>query len=184
MKQTTQFSIVNNPQNNMLPVIIEDTKTRHPYVPFGVYGNDDFFAAVTSAYNVSTTNAACVEGLSDLIFGKGIYSKNEIFNETLQKILPQEETKRVAFDLKLFGNAAFQVYWNAEHTKIVKLFHIPIQNLRAEKLYGEPKIQNYFYCTDWFDQRSVKNKKKIPAFGTSKDKYEILYIKNYQPGLY
>jgi hypothetical protein len=184
MKQTANFSIVNNPQNNMLPVIIEDTKTRHPYVPFGVYGSDDFFSAVTSAYNVSTTNAACVEGLSDLIFGKGIYSKNEIFNETLQKILPQEETKRVAFDLKLFGNAAFQVYWNSEHTKIVKLFHIPIQNLRAEKLYGEPKIQNYFYCTDWFDQRAVKNKKKIPAFGTSNEKFEILYIKNYQPGLY
>jgi hypothetical protein len=64
------------------------------------------------------------------------------------------------------------------------MFHIPVQNLRAEKLFNEPKIQNYYYATDWFDQRSVKNKKRIPAFGTSNEKMEILYIKNYQPGLY
>jgi hypothetical protein len=32
--------------------------------------------------------------------------------------------------------------------------------------------------------RAVKNKKKIAAFGTSNDKMEILYIKNYTPGLY
>jgi len=183
MKQTTKFSIV-NVQNNGLPVIIEDTKTRYQWVPFGVYGHDDFFAAVTTAYNVSTTNAAAIEGIADLVYGKGIYSKDETKDSVLQRILPQEETKRVSFDLKLYGNAAFQVYWNDEHTKIIKLYHVPIQNLRAEKLYGDPKIQNYYYCVDWNDQRAVKNKRKIPAFGTSKDKFEILYIKNYCPGLY
>ena len=184
MKQTTKFSIINNAQNNMLPIITEDTKTRYQWVPFGVYGHDDFFSAITTAYNVSTTNAAAIEGIADLIFGKGVYSKNELKNEILQKILPQEELKRVAFDLKLYGNSAFQVYWNDDHTKVIKLYHVPIQNLRAEKLYGNPKIENYYYCTDWFDQRAVKNKKKIPAFGTSNDKFEILYIKNYCPGLY
>jgi hypothetical protein len=153
-------------------------------VPFGVYGQDDFFNAVISAFNVSTTNSACVEGIADLVFGKGLYSKNEAFNEVLQKLIPQEETKRVAFDLKLFGNAAFQVYWNDEHTKIIKMYHIPVQTLRAEKLYGDPKVQNYYYCTDWQDQRKIKDKKKIPAFGTSNDKMEILYVKNYFPGLY
>ena len=183
MKQTTKFSIVNI-TNNSLPIINEDTKTRYAWVPFGVYGHDDFFAAVTAAYNVSTSNAACVEGIADLIYGKGLYSKNVQFNEILQKLIPQEEIKRVAFDLKLFGNAAFQVYWNDSHTKIIKLFHVTIQNLRAEKIFDNPKIENYFYCTDWFDQRAVKNKKKLPAFETSTEKCEILYIKNYCPGLY
>ena len=177
MKKNENFSIVNI-TNNMLPIINEDTKTRYPWVPFGVYGHDDFFTAITSAYNVSTTNAACVEGLADLIFGKGIYSKNEAFNEVFQKIVPQEEVKRVSFDLKLYGNSAFQVYWNDEHTKIIKLYHIPIQNLRAEKIGRNPKVENYFYCTDWYDQRAVRNKKRIPAFGTSEEKLEILYIKN------
>jgi hypothetical protein len=183
MKEQQKFSIV-NVNNNSLPVIQEDTKTRYSWVPFGVYGHDDFFDAVTTAFNVSTTNAASIEGIADLIFGKGVYSKDEVFNETLQKMIPQEEVKRVAFDLKLFGNAAFQVYWDDTHTKIKKMYHVPVQTLRAEKIYGNPRIENYYYCTDWNDQRKVKDKKKIPAFDTSNEKMEILYIKNYCPGLY
>ena len=183
MKKETKLSIV-NVTNNQLPYITEDTKSRYTWVPFGIYGHDDFFDAVNIAYNASTTNAACVEGIADLIYGKGLYSKNEVFNETLQKIIPQEETKRVSFDLKLFGNAAYQVYWNDEHTKIVKMYHTPIQTLRAEKLYDNPKIENYFYSVDWNDQRKVRDKKKIPAFGTSNEKMEILWVKNYTPNLY
>jgi hypothetical protein len=183
MKGQQKFSIV-NVNNNSLPIIQEDTKTRYPFVPFGVYGNDDFFDAVTTAFNVSTTNAASIEGIADLIFGKGLYSKNEVFNETLQKIIPQEEVKRVSFDLKLYGNAAFQVYWDETHTKIKKMYHVPVQLLRAEKLGASPMIENYYYCTDWNDQRKVRDKKKIPAFETSNEKMEILYIKHYCPGLY
>lgn len=183
MKGNQNFSIV-NVNNNQLPIIQEDTKTRYPFVPFGVYGQDDFFDSVIAAVNVSTTNAASVEGIADLIYGKGIYSKSEAFNEILSRILPQEEIKRVAYDLKLFGNAAFQVYWDDTHTKIRKMYHIPVQTLRAEKLYDNPKIENYYYCTDWHDSRKVKDKKKIPAFETSNEKLEILYIKNYCPGLY
>jgi hypothetical protein len=183
MKQQQKFSIV-NVNNNQLPFITEDTKTRYNWIPFGVYGHDDFFDAVTITYNVSTTNSACIEGIADLIFGKGLYSKNEAYDKILQKIIPQEETKRVTFDLKLYGNAAYQVYWNDEHTKIVKMFHVPVQYLRAEKITSNPKIENYFYCTDWSDQRKIKDKKRIPAFETSNEKCEILYIKNYSPGLY
>ena len=183
MKQTQKFSIV-NVNNNQLPLITEDTKTRYNWIPFGVYGHDDFFDAVVTTFNVSTTNAACVEGISDLIYGKGLYSKNKGFNETLQKLIPQEETKRVAFDLKLFGNAAYQVYWNDDHTKIIRMYHVPVQYLRAEKIYSNPRIENYYYCVDWNDQRKVKDKKKFPAFGTSNEKMEILWIKNYTPGLY
>ena len=183
MKAKQNFAVV-NVNTNQLPIITEDTKTRYQWVPFGVYGHDDFFGAVTSAFNVSTTTSACVEGIADLIYGKGLYSKNTAFNDVLQKLIPQEETKRVSFDLKLFGNAAYQVFWNDEHTKIIKLYHIPIQTIRAEKLNNEPKVQNYYYCTDWNDQRKIKDKKKIPAFGTSNEKMEILYIKNYFPGLY
>lgn len=183
MKGQQKFSIV-NVNNNSLPIIQEDTKTRYPFVPFGVYGGDDFFDACTTAFNVSTTNAASIEGIADLIFGKGLYSKNEAFNETLQKIIPQEEVKRVSFDLKLYGNAAFQVYWNDDHTAIKKMYHVPVQLLRAEKLGASPMIENYYYCTDWNDQRKVRDKKKIPAFETSNEKMEILYIKHYCPGLY
>ena len=123
MKGKQNFAIV-NVNNNQLPIITEDTRTRYTWIPFGVYGQDDFFDAMIAAYNVSTTNAASVEGIADLIFGKGVYSKNEAFNETLQKLIPQEDLKRVTFDLKLFVNAAIQVYWDDTHTKIKKMLHL------------------------------------------------------------
>jgi len=183
MKQQEKFSII-NVNNNLLPLITEDTKTRYSWIPFGVYGHDDFFNAVTMTFNVSTTNSACIEGIADLIYGKGIYSKSPAFNDVLQKLIPQEETKRVAFDLKLYGNACYQVYWNDEHTKIIKMYHIPVQTIRAEKIGNSPRIENFYYCIDWNDQKKIKEKKKIPAFGTSNEKMELLYIKNYSPGLY
>ena len=182
-KQIQNFSVVSLAQQDV-PVITEDVKTRYNWVPFGIRMQDDFFPIVTMAFQTSTTNAACVEGVSDLIFGKGIYTKNEGFTENLAKLLPQEELKRVIFDVKLYGNGAFQVIWNDEHTKIVKFYHIPVQTLRAEKIYDTPKVENYFYCTDWYDMKKVRDKKVIPAFGTSNEKREILYIKNYTPGKY
>lgn len=183
MKVNQNFSVVNLTQQD-IPVITEDTKTRYQWVPVGIIGPDDFFQNITDAYNNSTTNAACIEGIADLMYGKGLYTKNKGFEETLGKLIPQEEIKRVAFDLKLYGNACFQVYWNDEHTKIIKMYHSPVQNFRAEKLYDNPKIENYFYCIDWSDHKAQRNKKKIPAFGTSTEKMEILWIKNYSPGKY
>lgn len=182
-KKNLNFSVVSlNHQG--IPIVTEDTKTRHDWVPFGIYMQDDFYFAITQTFSTSTTHAACIEGICDLIFGKGLYSKNEGFNTILSKLIPQEETKKVTFDLKLYGNAAYQVYWNDEHTKIIKMYHIPIQTLRAEKLYDKPKIQNYYYCIDWLDHKAQRNKKKIPAFGTSNEGMEILCIKNYTPGKY
>lgn len=183
MKEKQSFSIVNLTSQD-IPIVREDTKTRYQWVPVGIISSDDFFQNITDSYTTSTTNAACIEGIADLIFGKGLYSKDESFQSVLDKLIPQEEIKRVIFDLKLYGNGTFQVYWDDSHTKVVKFYHVPVQNIRAEKIYDNPKIENYFYCTDWNDQKAQRNKKKIPAFGTSNEKMELLYIKNYSPGKY
>jgi hypothetical protein len=183
IRKESKFSVVNL-ADNMIPTITEDTKTRYSWVPFGVFGQDDFWDSVVLAYNDSTTTSTCVDNLADLIFGKGLYTTNPDLQKGFEKIIPQQETKRVAFDLKLYGNAAYQVYWNDDHTKIVKMYHIPVQTLRAQKLYDNTMIENYYYCTDWKDQRKVKDKIEIPAFGTSNQKREILYIKDYSPNLY
>jgi hypothetical protein len=179
-RKATNLSVVNFTQQE-IPQVIEDTKTRHQYVPVGIIMPDDYFSNLTEAYMNSTTNAACVGGIADMIFGRGIYCENEEQKEAFAKMLSQEDMKRVAFDLKLYGNACFQVYWNDEHTKIIKMYHTPVQNIRAEKLTTTPKIQGYYYSTDWKDQRAVRNKLYIPAFGTSNEKMELLYIKDYSP---
>jgi hypothetical protein len=183
IKREHKFNVVNL-SDNVIPQISEDTKTRYAWVPFGVFGQDDFWDAVVLAYNDSTTTSTCINNLADLIFGKGLYTAKPELQKAYEKLIPQEELKRVAFDLKLYGNAAFQVYWNDEHTKVIKFYHVPVQTLRAEKLYDNTRIENYYYCTDWKDQRKVRDKIKLPAFGTSNEKREILYIKDYSPNLY
>jgi hypothetical protein len=174
------FKIVNLSRQD-IPEIVEDVKTRYNWVPVGIIGQDDYFPIITDSYQTSTTNAACIEGIADLIYGKGLYSENEAFNEKLKYIVGQRDIKKVAFDTKLYGNAAFQVIWNKEHTTIKKLFHIPIQHLRAEKIYDSIQIQNYYYCSDWSDHKAQRDKRKIPAFGTSQEQIEVLYIQDYTP---
>ena len=164
-----------------IPDIKEDVKTRYQWVPIGILGQDDYFPIITDAYTTSTTNAACVEGVADLIYGKGLYSKNEEFDDILQSLVSQRDIKKVTFDLKLYGNAAFQVMWNKDHTQIKKLFHTPVQNLRAEKIYDSIAVENYYYCHDWEDVKAQRDKRKIPAFGSSQEDVEILYIKDYTP---
>jgi hypothetical protein len=183
MKHEQNFSVINLTRQDV-PNIIEDTKTRYNWIPLGILGHDDYFDTITEAYNTSTTNAACIEGSADLIYGKGIVTADVAFEEDLSRLIPSEDLRKVSFDLKLYGNSAFQIFWNKEHTKIKKFYHIPVQTLRAEKLYGHTKIQNYFYCTDWNDYKKQKEKITIPAFGTSNEELEILYIKEYEPNRY
>ena len=181
MEKNTKFSVVNLTRQD-IPEIVEDIKTRYQWVPYGIIGQDDFFPIITDSYQTSTTHAACVEGIADLIYGKGLYSKDIAKDEILQKMLPHKEVKKVTFDLKLYGNAAFQVIWNNDHTQIKKMYHVPVQNLRAEKIYNSIKVENYYYCTDWSDNKAQRDKRLIPAFGTSNEQMEILYIKDYTPG--
>ena len=181
MEKNTKFSVLNLTRQD-IPEIVEDTKTRYQWVPVGIIGQDDYFPIITDSYQTSTTNAACVEGIADLIYGKGLYCKDEVKDEVLQKILPQKELKKVTFDLKLYGNAAFQVIWDNSHTSIKKMYHVPVQNLRAEKIYDTISVENYYYCTDWLDHKAQRNKRLIPAYGTSMEQMEILYIKDYTPG--
>jgi hypothetical protein len=181
MKINQNFSLYNNDSRTDVPIVREDTKTRYNWIPVGIWAQDDFFNTLTLAYNQSTTNSACVDGISDLIFGKGLCTKDTTFENDLYKLVSQSCIKKIAFDIKLYGNAAFQVVWNDEHTKIKKFYHVPIHTLRAEKLSDSPQIEAYYYCTDWEDYKKQKEKKRFSAFGTSQDKIEILYIKEYEP---
>jgi hypothetical protein len=183
MKKEQSFSVINFTREEV-PIVTEDIKTRYQWVPVGVNHHDDFFDLLTEGYNTSTTNAACVDGVADLIYGKGLVTDDTSFEETLAKLVPAEDLRRVSFDLKLYGNAAFQVMWNKEHTKVVKLYHVPVQTLRAEKILVGTKVEGYYYCTDWSDLRKQKEKLRIPTFGSSNEEREIIYIKEYEPNRY
>lgn len=183
MKDNKQFSVLNLTRQDV-PIVTEDIKTRYQWVPVGILDQDDYFGLLTEAYNTSTTNAACIDGVADLIYGKGVFTKDEEKQQELDKIIPPEDLRKVSFDLKLYGNAAFQVIWNKSHTQILRMYHMPVQNLRAKKIYDMGRIEGYYYCSDWSDVRKQKDKKYLPVFGSTNEEIEVMYVKEYEPNRY
>jgi hypothetical protein len=86
----------------------------------------------------------------------------------------------------MLGNAAFQVIYTADNSKIAEVYHMPVETLRAEKCNEEGEIEAYYYAYDWSKVRNKTQAERIPAFGygAAGDKVEILYMRPYRSGSY
>ena len=177
------LSVVNL-ANYIQPKVSEESNNgkRTPWVEYGIYTTDDFFGVITEKYETSTTNAACVDATSNLIFGKGLKSKDENVDKMIYNMLSDKDLNRVIFDLKLYGNAAFQLIYADDGSEIVEIVHVPIQTLRSGKVDMRGEIECYYYSPDWAAKKIVYEKfyayTKSPTTPTS----EIYYIKPYKPG--
>jgi len=153
------------------------------------YGADNnYFQYLIDRYNGSPTNNAAINGISQAIYGKGLNAtdSNRKPNEYAQMIalFKKGVVRKVCYDLKLMGNAAIQVIYSKDKSKIVQLEHIPIETLRAEKCDDDGNIPAYYYFEDWANIKRSDEPLRIPAFGTSKEGIEIFYVKPYRSGFY
>ena len=80
------------------------------------------------------------------------------------------------------GQCAVQVIQSKDRTKTVKIEDIPVETQRDEKGNDKGEIEAYFYHYDWAKYKKSEEIKRIPAFGTSKEGLEIMYIKPYRAG--
>lgn len=155
------------------------------------YGEDNnYFQYLIDRYNGSPTNNAVVSGVIDMIFGKGIDATDSAKNPEgylqLRKLIKDSELKKVINDYYLLGNGAFQVIYNRDKSKIVEVYHMPVECLRAEKCNEDGEVEAYYYAYDWSAVRSKKKAERIPAFGygAAEEKVEILYFRPYRSGSY
>lgn len=155
------------------------------------YGDDNnYFQYLIDRYNGSPTNNAVVSGVIDMIFGKGLDATDSGQNTEgymqLRKLIKDSELKKVINDYYLLGNGAFQVIYNRDKSKIVEVYHMPVECLRAEKCNEEGEVEAYYYAYDWSEVRSKKKADRIPAFGygEASEKVEILYFRPYRSGSY
>jgi hypothetical protein len=151
------------------------------------YGEDNnYFQYLIDRYNGSPTNNAIINGVSEMIYGKGLdaTNSNKKPNEYAQmkSLFNKDCTRKLCYDLKLMGQCAIQIIYSKDRSRIVQLEHIPIETLRAEKCNEKGEIEAYFYFSDWSKYKKGNQLKRIPAFGTSKEGLEILYIKPYRAG--
>ena len=151
------------------------------------YGEDNlYFDYLISRFLGSPTNNAIINGISEMIYGKGLdaTNSNKKPNEYAQmkSLFNNHCVRKLCYDLKLMGQCALQVIYSKDRTKIVQIEHIPIETLRAEKCDEKGEINAYYYFNDWSKYKRGNELKRIPAFGKSKEALEILYIKPYRAG--
>lgn len=153
------------------------------------YGADNnYFQFLIDRYNGSPTNNAAINGISQAIYGKGLNAtdSNKKPNEYAQMIslFRKDVVRRACYDLKLMGQAAIQVIYSKDRSKIVQLEHMPIETLRAEKCDEDGNVPAYYYFNDWANIKKTDEPLRIPAFGMSNEEIEIYYIKPYKSGFY
>lgn len=181
MNNTNTIKVVNLSGGYIQPKISENNSDKRvKWISYGIEAADDFFSTLTMRYEGSQTNQACINSLADMIYGKGMKSRTgEALSDYVYTLTTEVELRKLILDYKLYGNAAIQVTYNDDRTKIIGFFHIPVSTLRAERVDAEGNICGYYYSPDWHDKKIKPI--RIPAFGYSQDEVEIIYVKNYAP---
>ena len=153
------------------------------------YGSDNsYFQFLIDRFNGSPTNNAAITGISQAIYGKGLNATDSSRrpNEYAQMVslFKKDDVRKLCYDLKLMGQCAMQVIYTKDRKKIAKVEHFPIETLRAERANKDGEIEAYYYFADWPNIKKSDTPLRIPAFGTSKESIEILYVKPYKSGFY
>ena len=156
------------------------------WISYGEY--NDHFQFLIDRYNGSPTNSACINGVSQQIYGKGLNAtdSNRKPNEYAQMVslFKKDIVRKLCYDLKLMGQCAIQVVYSKDRSVIAEIEHMPIETLRAAKCDEDGNIPAYYYFNDWVNITKSDEPLRIPAWGMSNADIEILYIKPYKSGFY
>ena len=163
------------------PQIKEDKK--RDWVEYG--DDNDFYSYLIDLFIESTTNNAIINGVSQMIYGKGLdaldsSTKTEEY-AALRSIFHDSCLRKISFDLKLLGEASFQVLYKDK--QVARAEHFPRQTLRAEKCNDDGDIEAYYYFNDWSKIKPNDKPKRIAAFGFGNGtEPEVKIIKRYLSG--
>ena len=169
--------------SNYVSPTIEEKKNK----AFVTYGDkNSYFQYLIDRYNGSPTNNAVINGISEMIYGKGLDAtdsnkKPDAYAQAIT-LLHKDCLRKLCADLKLFGQCSMQVIYSKDRKKIARVEHIPVEQLAAEKCNDKGEIEAYYYSSDWAKYNRINQVKRIPAFGMSNEAIEIVYVKPYRAG--
>ena len=164
------------------PQIVE--KSNKEWVSYGADNN--YFAYLIDRYNGSPTNNAIINGVSEMIYGKGLDALNSNKKPEqyakMMSLFHKDCVRKLCYDLKLMGQCSMQVIYSKDRKTVAQVEHIPVENLRAEKCNDKGEIEAYYYSDDWSKVKKADDCTRIPAFGYSTENIEIVYVKPYRAG--
>jgi len=150
------------------------------------YGDDnDYYSYLIDLYTNSTTNHSIINGISNMIYGKGLdaLDSNSKPDEyaAMRSIFSDSCLRKIILDLKLLGEGSFQVLYQKGEVK--KAEHFPRQTLRAEKCNEDGEIEAYYYHPNWKEVKRSDKPQRIAAFGFGNgNEPEIKVVKKYVSG--
>ena len=150
------------------------------YIEFG--DKNDYPNYLLGLYNKSAKHNAIVRGKVNYIIGNGWQSDSvdAQANLFIDSPNPYESladlTRKVSIDIEVFGGAYLEVIWSKVGGILSEVCHIDYTKIRSNK------DNTQFWYKDWTDRK--EEAKVIPAFNTqNRVGKQILYIKEYRPGL-
>jgi len=166
------------------PKIVENKQ--EDWVEYGADNN--YYQYLIDLYHGSPTNNAAVKGIADLIFGEGLEAVKADRNlqgylET-KKLFRDDCLRKISLDLKMLGQASFQLIKSKNRKKYAMVKHWPIQTLRPEKANKEGEVEAYWYSPDWtrYKEKGFEPV-RVAAFGYDDNATESIYcMKPYSTG--
>jgi hypothetical protein len=152
------------------------------------YGDDNnYYQYLIDLYHGSPTNNACIKGIADQIYGKGLEvtttSRDLPGYIEFKRMFSGDDLRAVIMDLKMLGQASFQLIKSKDKKKYVQAKHFPQQTLRPAKCNDKGEIEKYYYYPDWANIKRGTQPTEIRAWGYDQSSNEcILTIKPYSTG--
>jgi hypothetical protein len=151
------------------------------YIEFGE--KNDYPNYLLSLYNKSAKHNAIVKGKVNYIIGNG-WKSDEVDPIAEQFIAQPNQfeslndlTRKVSIDIEIFGGAYLEVIWSVTGGQLTDVLHIDYTKIRSNT-----DNTQFWYKKDWNERKD----ELIPmmAFNTKvRQGKQILYIKEYRPGL-
>lgn len=163
------------------PIFKEKKGEKGGYIEFGE--NNTYPSYLLSLYNNSAKNNAIIKGKVNYITGNGWAAKeaDPIAEQFIKQPNPYESlhelSLKVVTDKEVFGGAYLEIIWSKVGGQLASVNHIDYTKIRSNK-----DNTQFWYKQDWADRK--EEAVVIAAFNTQiRQGKQILYIKEYRPGL-
>lgn len=145
---------------------------------------NSFYTYIIERYNGSPTNRAIIDSYAKLIYGKGLFSKQQAskplqFAQVIQK-LSKKDLRNICQDYAVFSEAAYEAIY--ESGNLVKIKHVPKNQVLPNKMNDDGEIEGYWFSLD-FNQPRKYTPTFIPKWEAGKKNGSyIKIISSYQLG--
>ena len=161
----------------------EEWRNLYPQFLIDLYYNSSTHAAIinTTAELIAGEELVCEDKDTDL---DAYVELKKFFRHANGKETLHQVVKKLAFDFKLQGAYAIHIIWNQERTKIVEVYHVPVERVRAGIPNNLGQIDTYYISSNWANERE-NPPTEIAAFNTNDRTAtsQLLYTGAYSPNM-